>query len=712
MIGARLANLERGYALSTAAIRVVVDDKLRLTPSVFIDGEERCLCAGSEGSTATVVVDGQVVPEFVAEAPPKLEPAASCFGEGTRVCFTGRAELPNGIRLRQDLLLEFWARYPNTVVVRPVFTVEAGQAEIEKVIGLRFVLDSTLAGGQTGHDFWSFNGGSEIRRRYIVPVDADFDRDNGQGMSGGGFGGGIPVADVWGPAGGLAVGHVDTTYRIMRIPLKTLEDGRVSLSLEWEPREVGLSLAAGRLEPLPLMLSAHPGDYFDPLRDYSSLLRDQGIEIPCEADGEAHEPAWCSWGYHETCTPDDIRSVLPVLKRLGIRWVTIDDGWFNATGDWEPRESFYPGTDLKDFVRDLHEQGFKVQIWTIPGEADGDPDIDTWLSKYPEGAIERWKHKRHELSDVFRDHPDWFVRDEAGDLVFGKRGNHFFCPSLAETVEYHRAFTERLIVEYDFDGFKQDAVYTCPPCHCPDHPHHRPEEAGEKFHEFLKVIYETAKRLKPEAVVQTCPCGVAPTFAWLAYQNQPVTADPRGSDETRLNTKMFKALVGPNAPVFADHVECTDDSCDFASQIGVGSVLNTRVNLLGHDQAKVLEGEDFQKIPWNEEKEALWKKWFDLTRGMQLSKGMYQNLYTTGYDVPEGHAIARGGKMYYAFFADEFSGTLELRGLEPGREYTAFDYENDVELGTVLGPVGGLKVSFKRHLLLECTPRAAKEAGR
>ena len=31
-----------------------------------------------------------------------------------------------------------------------------------------------------------------------------------------------------------------------------------------------------------------------------------------------------------------------------------------------------------------------------------------------------------------------------------------------------------------------------------------------------------------------------------------------------------------------------------------------------------------------------------------LSKGTFRNLYVYGYDTPEGYAIEKDGKMYYA----------------------------------------------------------------
>jgi hypothetical protein len=33
-----------------------------------------------------------------------------------------------------------------------------------------------------------------------------------------------------------------------------------------------------------------------------------------------------------------------------------------------------------------------------------------------------------------------------------------------------------------------------------------------------------------------------------------------------------------------------------------------------------------------------------------LSKGDFEDLYVTGYDTPEGYAIAKDGKQYYSFF--------------------------------------------------------------
>jgi alpha-galactosidase len=79
------------------------------------------------------------------------------------------------------------------------------------------------------------------------------------------------------------------------------------------------------------------------------------------------------------------------------------------------------------------------------------------------------------------------------------------------------------------------------------------------------------------------------------------------------------------------------------------------------------------------------------------------DLYDIGFDRPEAHAIRKGGNMYYAFYAPEWKGKLELRGLSSGT-YQITDYENGKDLGTVRGPVGTLEAQFARHLLLEARP--------
>jgi alpha-galactosidase len=105
------------------------------------------------------------------------------------------------------------------------------------------------------------------------------------------------------------------------------------------------------------------------------------------------------------------------------------------------------------------------------------------------------------------------------------------------------------------------------------------------------------------------------------------------------------------------------------------------------------------------EKEALWKKWIDIYRAKMLSRGEYLGgLYDIGFYRPEAHAIRKPNGMYYAFYAPEFKGQVELRGLGKGT-YTVRDYENGKDLGTVKGPSATIDVQFAKHLLIEAKPQ-------
>ena len=79
-------------------------------------------------------------------------------------------------------------------------------------------------------------------------------------------------------------------------------------------------------------------------------------------------------------------------------------------------------------------------------------------------------------------------------------------------------------------------------------------------------------------------------------------------------------------------------------------------------------------------------------------------MYDIGFDRPEAHVIAKGAARYYAFYAPSFDGTLELRGLGPGR-YRLRDYVNGRDLGEVSGPRGTLAAHFRQSLLIEALPQ-------
>jgi alpha-galactosidase len=183
-----------------------------------------------------------------------------------------------------------------------------------------------------------------------------------------------------------------------------------------------------------------------------------------------------------------------------------------------------------------------------------------------------------------------------------------------------------------------------------------------------------------------------------------VTADPTSSAQVRQRVKFYKALLGPRAAVSADHVELSDGGSDFASAVGAGGVPGTKF-VWPEDPAVRERVQEWHGL--DPEKEAAWRQWFTLYNRYRLSQGEYLNLYDLAYDVPEGHAIRKGDRLYYAFYTrqagDHFAGSVELRGLEE-RAYQLTDYVHGQGLGTVWGPVARLQVSFDGSLLIEAVP--------
>lgn len=156
--------------------------------------------------------------------------------------------------------------------------------------------------------------------------------------------------------------------------------------------------------------------------------------------------------------------------------------------------------------------------------------------------------------------------------------------------------------------------------------------------------------------------------------------------------------MGDDIPYFGDHVELSDGQEDFASTLGIGGVVGTQFVLptlvTKHGRSDLTPA-----------RAKIFQKWMDLYREKGLSRGQYLGtLYDIGFDRPEAHVIRKGQKMYYAFFAKEWIGPLQLRGLDD-RAYHVVDFVDGKDFGIVRGPVAQLSAGFSKHLLLEATPQ-------
>jgi len=649
-----------------------------------------------------VVIDGKETRDFEMDlAHAQIADATHRLGQlGKRIEIKGASKSRPG--LEKTVSLEVYDNFPSLALVTAAYkNAGATPATLETVTTQRHELNASLIDA-TVRTFamWSFHGSSEKwGKDNVLLISKDFSRANPmeQVMQGDpGTGGGVPIVAFWTAEMGEAIGHLETLPLTLNIPVRVGADERVDASIELKP---GQTLQPGDVYSTPVsFLSVFHGDYYEPLRMYSDALGAQGWKIP-KPNAADYEANWCGWGYELKFTPAQMIGTIPKLQELGLKWTTLDAGWFSIRGDWLPRPDL--GVDgIKKIVDAFHAAGLRITLWWIPIVVEDGQGIDM-LDNRP-----------YKLADVVKEHPDWLMLAKDGKHARMTTGLAGLCPAVPEVQEYYRQLTKRFVSDWGFDGHKLDFSFAVPPCYNPKHHHESPYDSTQAMGEIYKIIFQTTRALKPESVTQSCPCGTPPNMAWLPFIDQAVTGDPVGSVQVRQRIKMYKALLGPYAAVYGDHVELTkitgvnsnneqDIGRDFASTVGAGGVLGTKFTWPEY-------GPKLKNVYLTKEKEADWKKWITIYNQKMLSRGDFRDLYVYGYDVPEGYAVEKDGKMYYAFFAPaasaNWSGIIELRGLAPGK-YHVTDYEKNRDLGTIDSQSPKFTTQFHEHLLLE----AAKE---
>lgn len=528
-------------------------------------------------------------------------------------------------------------------------------------------------------NFWSFQGSSSgARANWMLPVNPGFYQKNYMGMNNTDYGGGIPVTDVWRKDAGIAIGHVELTPKLVSLPVDMdINDTYVNIGVRYDYTTPLEFKPGDTIQTYTTFVAVHKGDYYSVLHKFSNLMQKKGIKFAPSED-EAFQAVWCAWGYERKFTVDEVVGTLPKVKELGLMWVDIDDGYQISIGDWDANTAKFPegNAGMRKLVDKIHSYGLKAKLWWAPMAVD------------PGSAL-------------YKKNPDLIIQSNDGAPQFITWwDSYMMSPVYKGTLDVTKETVIKFIKDWDFDGLKMDGQHlNCvPPDYNPKHDIIFPEEACEKLPEFFKMIYQTATIIKPHAVVQICPCGDVASFYNIPFMNQAVASDPKGSIQVRQKGKTFKAIA-PKLAYYGDHVELTDSANDFASQIGVGAVLGTKFTW-PKDNPFVTEGH-FLLTP---EREKVWKKWIDIYNEKMLSKADYLGaLYDIGYDKPETHVIQKSDTLYYAFYAKEWNGILELRGLSQQR-YHVFDYVNNRDFGFVTKDNPGIKVKFTKNFLIEVFP--------
>jgi alpha-galactosidase len=647
----------------------------------------------------SVIVSGSVINHFRFDFDhvKVSQPRGKIGARGRRVEIIGR-DRGNPTPINVTLAVEVYDDFPSVAITTAAFkNAGASTVRIDRIVHQERRLNASLSDqAAQPYQLWSFQGSSVAWGKDDVFEIADhFYQKNPFGAPmPDGTGGGIPVVAFWTAPMGEAIGHIETLPLTLSLPVRVSSGGRIHTSLRLDP---DTTLRPGSVFSTPrTFIAVYHGDFYRPLRLYSSILQREGW-ILAKPNSQDYQVSWCGWGYESEVTPAEMVGTIPKLKEFHIRWATLDDRWFNDYGDWNPRPDTFPGDSIQKMVQTFHQRGIFLQIW--------------WLPLGVEDGHGRYESHHYGLSQVVKDHPDWLILDKNGKPARMIRGLAALCPALPEVQEYYRQLTRKFIQQWGFDGSKLDNAYTVPPCYNPKHHHHSPQDSVNAVGKVYQAIFQTTRELKPESVTQICPCGTTPNLGWLPFLDQAVTADPVGSVQVRRRIKMYKALLGPTAAVYGDHVELTairnanngdeiDYGKDFASTLGPGGVLGTK--FVWPDP-----GPHFKTVFLTPRKEAYWKKWIGLYNSKMLSEGTFLDLYVYGYDVPEAYVIEKGRNLYYAFYGPNpkrsWKGDVDLRGLGSGR-YRVVDYENGKDFGSVEGSSARIPVEFVNHLLLEASP--------
>ncbi|NIR65209.1 MAG: alpha-galactosidase, partial [Aliifodinibius sp.] len=569
------------------------------------------------------------------------------IGKGRVYTVVGEAE---GLRKQVEIVL--YEEFPATAFYRVSYTNTGdSNIRIDRWVNNRYLVRAA-ASGKNETAFWSYQSGSyESRPDWVLPLETGFEQQNYIGMNASDYGGGTPVVDVWRKDAGIGVGHVEMTPKLVSLPVSMPDDNNAHLGVEFK---VNQPLKPGEtVETFRTFVKVHQGDYFQTLVAYREFMEKQGVKFDMPPE-TSYEPIWCAWGFERDFTIKQIYHALPKVKELGYKWAVLDDGWQTAEGDWYLTKSKFPNgdRDMIKLVDKIHGEGLAAKLWWAPLAVDPG-------------------------TDLIKHHPEYLLLNEDGSKQkISWWDAYYLCPAYPPVQEYTGQLVQKIMETWRYDGLKIDGQHlnAAPPCYNKAHNHNYPEESFEKVPDFFKNIYQTAMKIKPDAVIEICPCGTAYAFHTMPFMNQSVASDPTSSWQIRLKGKTFKALMGASAPYYGDHVELSDNRNDFASTVGVGGVIGTKFTW-------PVGAEKDSEIDLTAAKEKKWQKWLNIYESHMLPKGRYLGtLYDIGFDRPETHAIKKGNAMYYAFYASQFEGVVELRGLDAGAEYRIEDYENKKSL--------------------------------
>jgi alpha-galactosidase len=160
---------------------------------------------------------------------------------------------------------------------------------------------------------------------------------------------------------------------------------------------------------------------------------------------DAPPAGWCSWYcFGPSVTAEQVLANLDVIARdtPGLKYIQIDDGYQPAMGDWLETGAAFGG-NVQTVLKQIRAKGFEPAIWVAPFIAEAG-------------------------SRLFKEHPDWFVKDASGQplradkVTFGgwRRGPWYAVDGTHPEAKQHLTHVFRTMrEEWGCTYFKLDANF-------------------------------------------------------------------------------------------------------------------------------------------------------------------------------------------------------------------------------------------------------------
>ncbi len=148
----------------------------------------------------------------------------------------------------------------------------------------------------------------------------------------------------------------------------------------------GLSIAPGVKWQMETFTAMQGNDRNELLARFAGYIQQHHARLPIKKI----PTGWCSWYcYGDKATKSIIQENLALFATMKpkLEYIQIDDGYSPYEGDWlDPSTAF---GNMDSTILAIREKGFLPAIWVAPFIAEKD-------------------------SRLFREHPDWFIKDIAG----------------------------------------------------------------------------------------------------------------------------------------------------------------------------------------------------------------------------------------------------------------------------------------------------------